>query len=119
MALIDITDIVIDPDFQDAITIVRRADSVNSYGENVIAETTENVRAVIQPASPDDLQRLPDSVRRRDAVTVYYAGDLSADAYPDVVVWGTKRYQVGGTEPFGNWGRGYTKAVCTLIEAAS
>ena len=119
MALIDVTDIVLDPDFQDAITIIRRTDTVNEYGENVITEASESVRAVIQPASPDDLQRLPDSVRRRDAVTVYYAGILTADAYPDVVVWGGDRYQVSNTEPFRNWGRGYTKAVCTLIEAAS
>ncbi len=119
MALIDVTDIVLDPDFQDSITIVRRVDSVNSYGENVITETSESVRAIVQPASPDDLQRLPDSVRRRDAVTVYYSGILTADAYPDVVVWGGDRYQVRDTEQFLNWGRGYTKAVCTLIEASS
>lgn len=122
MALIDVSDIVADPDFQDAVTLIRRVSSVNAYGENEITESSSSVSMVIQPASPDDLQRLPDSVRRRDAVTVWYRGELSVDAngvYPDVIVWVGKRYQVRDTEPFGNWGVGYVKAVCTLIEAGT
>lgn len=122
MAQIDVSEVVTDPDFLDAVSLVRRTSVVNSSGRNVLAESSSSVYMVVQPASPDDLQRLPDSVRRRDAITVWYVGELSADAdgqYPDIVVWNSKRYQVQTADPFGNWatGSGYTEAVCTLIEA--
>lgn len=119
MAAIDVSDIVSDPDFQDIVTLKRRTSTVNTYGENVLSETSASVYMVIQPASPDDLQRLPDSVRRRDAVTAYYQGTLSADiadgAYPDVIVWNGKRYQVQTADPYNNWGNGYARAICSLI----
>jgi len=122
MAAIDVSDIVGDPDFQDSVTLIRRTSVVNSTGRNVLAESSSTVRMVVQPAKPDDLQRLPDSVRRQDAINVWYRGSLSADAggvYPDIVVWGGKRFQVQTADPFGNWsnGNGYTESICTLIEA--
>jgi hypothetical protein len=122
MAGIDVSEIVGDADFQDSVTLIRRTSVVNSSGRNVLAESSSTVRMVVQPAKPDDLQRLPDSVRRQDAINVWYRGELSADAdgsYPDIVVWNSKRYQVQTADPFGNWstGNGYTEAICTLIEA--
>ena len=122
MALIDVSELMGDPDFIDIVTLKRRTSTVNSYGENTVASTSSSVYMVVQPASPDDLQRLPDSVRRRDAIKVWYTGTLSADAlnvYPDVITWGGRDYQVASTEPYGNWGAGYTQAICTLIEAST
>lgn len=119
MALIDVTELLSDPDFMDSVTIIRRSQTVNEYGEAEITETSSVVSVVVQPASPDDMQRLPDSARRRDAIAVWYKGTLSADAYPDVIVWQSKRFQVRDSEAYGNWGAGYSKAVCTLIEAGN
>lgn len=122
MAAIDVSDIVGDPDFQDSVTLIRRTAVINSSGRNVLAESSSTVRMVVQPAKPDDLIRLPDSVRRKDAINVWYRGELSADvdgSYPDIVVWNSKRFQVATSDPFGNWsnGNGYTESICTLIEA--
>jgi hypothetical protein len=124
MAKIDVSEIIKDPDFLDSVSLVRRVSAIGANGRNALTETSSTVYMIVQPASPDDLQRLPDSVRRRDAITVWYRGDLSADAngvYPDVIVWNSRRFQVATSEPFGNWstGTGYTEAICTLIEAGA
>jgi len=124
MARIDVSDIVGDPDFQDRVTLIRRTSVINSLGRNVLAESSSTVSMVVQPAKPDDLKRLPDSVRRSDAINVWYRGTLSSDAggvYPDIIVWGGKRFQVQTSDPFGNWanGNGYTESICSLIEAGS
>lgn len=122
MARIDVSEIITDPDFQDSVTLIRRTSVVNSTGRNVLAESSSTVKMIVQPAKPDDLKRLPDSVRRQDAINVWYRGTLSSDAsgvYPDIVVWNSKRFQVYTSDPFGNWanGTGYTEAICALIEA--
>lgn len=122
MALIDVSEIVTDPDFLDSVTLIRRTSVVGNNGRNVLAESSSTVSMVVQPAKPDDLKRLPDSVRRQDAINVWYRGTLSSDAgglYPDIVVWNSKRFQVQTSDPFGNWanGTGYTESICTLIEA--
>ena len=119
MAIIDVTELLGDADFVDSFSVIRRVNSVNNYGENVLSESTISAVGSIQPASPDDMQRLPDSVRRRDAITVYSVTRISPDAYPDVVVWNGKKYQAQTSEDFGNYGAGYTKAICTLIEAGN
>lgn len=115
MAITDVTELLGDADFVDSFSVIRRVNSVNNYGENVLSESTISAVGSIQPASPDDMQRLPDSVRRRDAITVYSVTRISPDAYPDVVVWNGKKYQAQTSEDFGNYGAGYTKAICTLI----
>lgn len=120
MATIDVTELLGDADFVDSFSVIRRVDSVNNYGENVLSEsTTSGVVGSVQPASPNDMKRLPDSVRRSDAITVYSVTRISPDAYPDVVVWNGKKYQAQTSEDFGNYGAGYTKAICTLIEAGN
>ena len=119
MAIIDVTELLGDADFVDSFSVIRRVNSVHNYGENVLSESTISAVGSIQPASPDDMQRLPDSVRRRDAITVYSVTRISPDAYPDVVVWNGKKYQAQTSEDFGNYGAGYTKAICTLIEAGN
>ena len=119
MAITDVTELLGDADFVDSFSVIRRVNSVNNYGENVLSESTISAVGSIQPASPDDMQRLPDSVRRRDAITVYSVTRISPDAYPDVVVWNGKKYQAQTSDDFGNYGAGYTRAICTLIEAGN
>lgn len=122
MALIDVSEVLDDPDFLDTITIVRVVAAVNAYGENELTESSFEAPAVVQPASPDTLARLPDSVRSQDAITVWYKGLLKssagADSYPDKVVWGGYTFVVHATDPFNNYGAGYVEATCIRLEAA-
>lgn len=118
MALIDVSELLTDPDFTNTVTLIRRASTVNTYGENVVTETQSTITAVVQGANTESLERVPEGARLSDLIDVYYKGQLTAESpsgYADIIVWGGKRYQVFEVvEDFMNFGAGFTKAVCKL-----
>lgn len=120
MALIDVSFLCHDPDFADPVQLVTRAVTVNEWGEGEYTESAQQIVASVQPASGEDLQRLPEGARLADAIVIYYAGELTperTDGYADVVIWRGRRYQVKSADPYGNYGAGYWRAVA-LLEAA-
>ena len=121
MALIDVSELLTDPDFTNSVTLIRRSSTVNSYGENVMTETSSTITAVVQGAGTESLERVPEGARLSDLIDVFYKGALHAESpggYADVIVWSGKRYQVAEVvEDFLNYGAGFTKAICKL-EAA-
>lgn len=118
MALIDVSELLTDPDFTNTVTLIRRASTVNTYGENVMTETQSTITAVVQGANTESLERVPEGARLSDLIDVYYKGQLTAESpggYADIIVWQGKRYQVFEVvEDFMNYGAGFTKAVCKL-----
>lgn len=118
MALIDVSELLTDPDFTNTVTLIRRASTVNTYGENVMTETQSTITAVVQGAGTESLERVPEGARLSDLIDVYYKGQLTAESpsgYADIIVWQGKRYQVFEVvEDFMNFGAGFTKAVCKL-----
>lgn len=116
MALIDVSELLLDPDFTDQATLIKRYLDVNANGEAVIAEMETPITAVIQGVNNQDLVKLPEGARLSDAITVYYQGELQAElenGYSDIIVWRGRRYEVGPvTENFMNHGAGFTKAIC-------
>jgi hypothetical protein len=122
MALIDVSDLLRDPDFTNVVTLIRRAVAVNEHGENVMTETPCYITAVVQGDNTETLEKLPDGARLSDAITVFYRGTLSAErpgGYADIIVWQGRRYQVREViEDFLNYGAGFTKAIC-ILEAVS
>lgn len=118
MALIDVSELLTDPDFTNTVTLIRRSSTVNSYGENVMVETSSTITAVVQGANAESLERVPEGARLSDLIDVYYKGQLTAESpsgYADIIVWDGKRYQVFEVvEDFMNFGAGFTKAICKL-----
>ena len=116
MALIDVSELLLDPDFADQAILIKRSLSVNANGEAVISEMELPVTVVIQGVNNKDLVKLPEGARLSDAITVFYAGQLQAespDGYSDIIVWCGRRYEVGPvTENFMNHGAGFTRAIC-------
>lgn len=118
MALIDVSNILLDPDFTNKIKLIRRFVTVNEHGENVISETASYITAVVQGNNTETLQKLPAGALLSDVITVYYRGTLTAEragGYADIIIWSGKRYQVKDVvEDFLNFGAGFTKALCIL-----
>ena len=118
MALIDVSELLTDPDFTNTVTLIRRSSTVDTYGENTMAETSSSITAVVQGANTESLERVPEGARLSDLIDVYYKGQLTAESpggYADIIVWQGKRYQVFEVvEDFMNYGAGFTKAVCKL-----
>ena len=102
---------------QVTVDITARVMTVNEWGEGELTEQAQPIVASFQPATGEDLQRLPEAAHFSDVIVVYYAGELSPEregGYADVVKWRGRRYQVKSADPWGNYGQGYWRAVCVL-----
>lgn len=96
MAQIDVSELLNDPDFCSQITLIRRASSVNTYGEGALTETSSTITAVVQSPKSSILEILPAGVRISDYIAVYFGGEFitsKSGNYADVVIHRGKRYQ--------------------------
>ena len=116
MALVDVSQLIVDPDFCNSFTLIKRSEVINVYGEMVLTETPSTVLGVIQDISPEMLKRAGDDAQLWDGITVWYRGKLEAQSpngYCDVVVWNGYRYLVKlVNEQFMNFASGWTEALC-------
>lgn len=121
MALIDVAFLLEDVDFTDVVTLIKRTQTINSFGEMVLVETPQDIIAVVQEpgSNPDILLRFKDSANLAGGIFVYYKGALQVengpDTYCDVIFWRGSRYLVKAIdETYLNYGQGFTKALCLL-----
>lgn len=116
MALLDVSELLGDPDFTDVAQIIRRSRAVNEFGENVLTEApTNDLLVVVQPAKPSALERLPEGAKLKESINIWFQGTINIEAvngYSDIIVWRGDRYTVIDTDDFTNYGAGYTKALC-------
>lgn len=118
MALIDVSDLLTDPDFTTSVTLIRRSSVVDLHGENVLTEVQSTIIAVVQGANTETIQKMPEGALLGDLITVYYAGELTAESavgYSDIIVYRGRRYEVFEVpEDYMNHGAGWTMANCKL-----
>lgn len=116
MALIDVSDIVLDPDFTSAMQIIHRTATVNTKGENVITEKLP-IQTVgsIQPISGKTLMRVPEALRSENLRSFWTKTPIIADkhgVYTDILVFGCERFQVKHVFDWTNFGAGFTEGLC-------
>ena len=121
MALIDTSILLIDPDFTDIVTRIRRTQIINNFGEMVLSEVPEQIIASVQSGggANNTLTRFKEGAFVEDGIFVYYRGELFTEGGPgtycDIIVWRGYRFQVKTVEEtFLNYGAGFTKALCIL-----
>ena len=114
MPLLDVSDVLDDPDFQTSITLLRTAVSGMERGRETTASTSTMMLAVVQPATSADLQRLPDASLNEGAITIWarwaFATD-TATTKADKVVWRDDTYTVMTVDDWGEFGSGYFRAI--------
>lgn len=120
MAQVDVSSLLLDPDFTDRVTLIRRTADVDENGELILSERQSRITVVVEAGDTETLLRFPEAARFSDLITVYYRGILTAEqvgGYADIIIWHSKRYQVKEiAEDWSNWGPGWTKATC-MVEA--
>jgi hypothetical protein len=115
MALIDVSDLLLDPDFINNVSLIHRTTVVNSFGKNELTETTFNTFGSVQPAPVKEIQRLPESLRMSDVRKFWIKAEILSDGdsqYPDIILFQGKRFQVINTEPWLNYGAGWNAGLC-------
>lgn len=115
MALVDVSELLLDPDFVNSISLIHRTVIVSSQGKAQISETTVTTIGSVQPAPVKDIQRLPESLRISDIRKFWIKAEILSDGssqYPDIIVYQGKRFQVINTETWLNYGLGWNAGLC-------
>lgn len=119
MALLDVSSVLTDPDFQDcSIVRERRMSTVGSDGITVISSTSTTFCGVVTSDSGDQLKRGADGERIAGSITIHTSFELAdggSGQTADIVQWRGRRYTVSSVLDFGNFGRGFCSVGCDLI----
>lgn len=115
LGLIDITDILADPDLVDPMSIVRRTPCVDSFGENKLTEQSFQTYGSIQSVSGKTLLRLPEAFRVMNVMSFWVKGQIISDGknrYPDLLIFRGSRFAVQMVFDWTNWGDGWCEGTC-------
>lgn len=115
MALIDVSDLLLDPDFINNVSLIHRTTVVNSFGKNELTETSVDTFGSVQPAPVKEIQRLPEALRMSDVRKFWIKAEILSDGdsqYPDIILFQGKRFQIINTEPWMNYGAGWNAGLC-------
>lgn len=121
MSRVDVSDIILDPDFASDVTHIKRTSSINSLGENILSECCIETFGSVQPASGKSLLRVPESLRMSDVKSFWIKGSITATSpgkYSDVLVFKGKRFQVKNVMDWSYWGEGFAEGLCVEQEPA-
>ena len=120
MPFLDVSDIVLDPDFADTFSVIRRAQSVASNGVVSSVETTfANIVGVVTMASPNSLDRRQDFqvTPRSISVVCKFALQGEVTGYsPDIILWRGQRHLVKEVSPYPHFGQGFYEAECSSMD---
>jgi hypothetical protein len=117
MARLDMSDVLGVPEFRDTVTVIRRSQGVNEYGEVTPEEVTyPGIPAVLVSCPPNELERHESMEFEPRSFTIFCKFRLQAPTgcnLPDLVFYLGDRYVVRRLEPYSRYGRGYVEAVIT------
>ena len=123
MAQLDVTEILLDPDFMDTGLVCKR--SVQSVGDN--GRATNSVAStpfagVVTSDKGDILERIAGGERKKGSITIHTMFRLTAgsgeNSIADVVTWQGRDYTVANVNDYSHFGRGFVSASCDLLPLA-
>ncbi|WP_354676756.1 hypothetical protein [Cupriavidus plantarum] len=118
MAFLDVTDILLDPDFMDTGLLCRRmTQTISDRGRATNTPADTPFAAVVTSDSGDVLTRGSDGSRITGSITLHTPfrlrdGGDGADA--DEVIWQGRTYTVAAVNDYSHFGRGFVAATCDL-----
>ena len=122
MPILDVSELLDDPDFIQTISVIRIDQDVSAQGETQEDRLPFTVQAVCVPLTTQELSRMPDAEMLRGGITVYarfplISGEASNTA--DIVVVNGRRYTVVNTNDYGAFGSGFVAATCAVVSLQS
>lgn len=120
MAFLDVTDVLLDPDFMDTGLICNRmTQTVGTDGRATNAVTAILIDAVVTSDRGDILHRNADGSRIIGSITLHTPfrlrdGGPDGRADADEVVWDGTTYTVVNVNDYSHFGRGFICATCDL-----
>lgn len=120
MALLDMSDALLDPMFLDTFKVLRRQEVMgeNGRGENLI-RTYNPVYGTVTMSSPSDLGRDVDFQATTRSISVVLKFQLQSEVtgfQADVVVWRGDNYVVRHVDYYPQFGAGFYQAECESMD---
>lgn len=105
--MIDVSEVMRDPEFTSAITLRREAGAYStdpaSTGEWTPSYAETQIVAIVQPASPEELLLLEEGERNKNTISVWSVSELRGGdgkrQQPDVLIVDGRYYRVIRVEP--------------------
>jgi galactose-6-phosphate isomerase len=118
---LDVTDVLDDPDFNDFFSVRRPALVATSGGTATETDQTfTQCVGVVTPASPADVQLLPEGSFQQGVISIITKFRLQSgkgvDFAPDIVYWHGTAYTVMSISDWSGFGVGFIQAVARLRE---
>lgn len=118
MAKIDVSEVLLDPDFMDSMICYRHMQTVTPKGQGLETESAIPFSGVVTSDSGDTLDRNADGERINGTIKIHSVFRLSdghgQDRTADHVLFDNHRYVVSKLNSYSTYGVGFTVATCTL-----
>src|SRR5690349_8894970 len=118
MSLLDVSEVLFDPDFADPLRCERSSQIVGSNGIAVTSVRVLPLMGIVTNDAGDVLRREAAGERIIGNIVVHTAFRLIAGEpgiTADVILWNRRRYTVAKLNDYSHFGRGFTAASCDLI----
>lgn len=124
MPLVDVTDILVDPDIAgQSFTVIRRQEIVNDFGESTVVKAQIPAVGSVQPEGENDLLREDafDAMAKTIIVVTSFRlrgvakGPNKSRFKPDIVLWEGNYFEVVELKGWGDFGFGFVEATCTSV----
>ena len=121
MPLIDVSEVLVDPDLASRFTVIRRAETVGSNGRSATTDTSfPNIVGVITMQSASELIRRDDGdmITRKISIVTPFRLRSAADGHkPDQVVLDGITYTITEILPYHRFGAGFVEALAVSMNA--
>lgn len=123
MAQLDVTEILLDPDFMDTGLVCKRStQTVGDNGRATNTATSTPFAGVVTSDKGDILERIAGGERKKGSITIHTMFRLTAgsgeDSIADIVTWQGRDYTVSNVNDYSHFGRGFVAASCDLLPLA-
>lgn len=116
---IDVSELLLDPDFVETIQLTRRAEVIGNNGRMTTSNTVHNIIASVQPQSDQPMIRGPDQQNLPQLIAVitkFRVRPISPGYQPDLVLWNGTIFVVNKVYNWSHYGQGYVKAECSSMD---
>lgn len=123
MPLVDVTELLIDPDIAgQSFVVLRRQEIVNQYGESTWVVGQADVIGSVQPSGDNALIREADYDAQASTIIVLTSYRLRGVAKaatrqykPDIIFWRHNFYEVTDVKDWSQFGAGMIEAIATSV----
>jgi sRNA-binding regulator protein Hfq len=125
MPYIDVSSILLDPEIAgEKFQVIRRKETINPFGESVLASQTYNVIGQIGPTARNSLIREQSFSSQEKTIRVITSfklvgaakDGLQQDYQPDLIFWKNGYYLAGEIEDYSQYGAGLVSADCSVYD---